>query len=163
MHAKDAICNAYDLSRMVLTSYVNDLTDEELLKRPAEGCNSIAWQLGHLIVAEGGLLSGVAPGYSIDLPEGFAEKHSTENKSSDDPNDFLGKDEYLAYFEKLKVATAAALDAQSDDDLDKDPPEHLKQICPNVGGVFMLIATHPMMHVGQFVPVRRMLNKPIVI
>lgn len=163
MHGKDAIRNTYELSQMVLTSYVGDLSDEELLKRPSDGCNHIAWQLGHLISSECSLLDAVAPGASIDLPEGFAEKHGKENTSSESADDFCGKDEYVGYFEKLKEASLKALDAQSDEDLQKPAPEHLQSICPNVGGVFVLIANHAMMHVGQFVPVRRQLGKPIVI
>ena len=163
MHGKEAIRNAYDMSQMVLTAYVNDLSDQELLTRPGEGCNHIAWQLGHLITAESGMLESIAPGFSVQLPEGFADKHSKENTASDDPSDFLSKAEYLDYFAKLKEAAHKALDSLSDDDLAKEPPEHLKQICQNAGGVFVLIATHPMMHVGQFVPVRRMHGKPVVI
>ncbi|WP_233902903.1 DinB family protein [Stieleria maiorica] len=163
MHGKDAIRQTYDFSRLVLSSYVSDLSDEELLTRPAKGCNHVAWQLGHLIASECGLLNSVAPGFAVELPEGFAEKHSKENKSSDDPADFTSKDEYLGYFAKLKEAAFKALDAQSDEDLAKPAPEHLRQICPNVGGVFILIATHPMMHAGQFVPVRRNLKKPVLI
>lgn len=163
MHGKDAIRNAYELSQMVLTSYVNDLSDEELLSRPAEGCNHIAWQLGHLISSECGLLDAAAPGFSIELPEGFAEKHGKENTSSDDAADFCSKDEYLGYFTKLKEATFKGLDAQTDEDLAKAAPEHFQSICPNMGGLFVLIATHAMMHVGQMVPVRRKLGKPIVI
>ncbi|MEL6105019.1 MAG: DinB family protein [Planctomycetota bacterium] len=163
MHAKDAIRNTYEFSQMVLTSYIGDFSDEELLKRPSEGCNHAAWQLGHLISSECRLLDAVAPGFAIDLPEGFAEKHGKENASSDNAADFSSKEEYLGYFGQLKEASFKALDAQSDDDLLKPAPEHLQSICPNVGGVFILIANHPMMHAGQFVPVRRQLGKPIVI
>ncbi len=163
MHGKDAIRNAYELSQMVLQSYVSDLSDEELLTRPADGCNHVAWQLGHLISSEGGLLDTVAPGHSIELPAGFAEKHSKENKDSDTPADFVGRDEYLALFAKIKEATFAALETQTDEQLAAPAPEHLQSICSNTGGVFILIATHAMMHVGQMVPVRRKLGKPILI
>ena len=163
MHGKDAIRSAYQLSRMVITSYVSDLTDEELLTRPAKGCNHVAWQLGHLISSECGLLNSIVPGAAIELPAGFVEKHGKENTASDDPSDFASQEEYLAYFPKLEEAAFKALDALSDEDLAKEAPEHLRQICPNVGGVFILIATHPMMHAGQFVPVRRILDKPVLI
>lgn len=162
MHGKDAIKNAYEFSQMVLSSYVGDLSDAELLTRP-EGCNHVAWQLGHLISSEGGLLESIAPGKSASLPEGFAEKHSKETTSSDNAADFATREEYMELFGKIKEATFAALDAQSDEDLAAPAPEHLQGICPNVGGVFVLIATHAMMHVGQFVPVRRALGKPVVI
>ncbi len=163
MHGKDAIRNAYQLSQMILTSYVGDLSDAELLIRPGEGCNHIAYQLGHLIQSENDLLQSVVPGAGIELPEGFGEKHGKENTASDDPADFLGKDDYLALLAKVKEATFAALDAQSDADLAKDPPEFLKQISSSAGDVFVLIATHGMMHAGQFVPVRRQCGKPVVI
>ena len=163
MNGKEAIRNAYELSQMVLTSYVGDLSDAELLTRPAEGCNHVAWQLGHLISSECGLLNSIAPGYSIELPEGFDEKHHKDNKDSDASDDFLGTQTYVDLFSKLKEAAFKALDAQSDEDLQKPAPEHLQSMCKNAGGVFMLIASHPMMHVGQFVPVRRKLGKPIVI
>jgi hypothetical protein len=34
---------------------------------------------------------------------------------------------------------------------------------PTVGHIYLLIATHQLMHAGQFVPVRRALGKPVVI
>ncbi|TWT92357.1 DinB family protein [Stieleria varia] len=163
MNAQTTIEQTYGFSQMVLKSYIGDLTDAELLHRPGEGCNHIAWQLGHLISSECSLLDSVAPGNSIELPDGFAEKHSKENAGSDDPADFATKDEYLALFEKLQAASLGALASLSDEDLEKPAPEFLQSMCPNVGAVFVLISTHVMMHVGQFVPVRRKLGKPVVI
>ncbi|EMI53849.1 DinB family protein [Rhodopirellula sallentina] len=163
MDAFDAIKQTYSTSQMVMTSFLSDLSDEELLTRPCKGCNHIAWQLGHLIVSEGSLLDSVAPGHSISLPEGFAENHSRENVASDDASQFLTKDQYLDLFGKCKEATFAALDAMSDEDLDKPAPEHLAKMFPTVGSILVLVSTHVMMHVGQIVPVRRSLEKPVVI
>ena len=163
MNAKDAIKQAYELSQMVLNSYVADFTDEELLQRPAGSCNHIAWQLGHLITSECNLLNMVAPGAAPELPVGFADNHNKETCGNNELSDFCTKDQYLELYGQAKAATFAALDAMSEEDLAKEAPEDLRSICPNVGGVFMLISTHPMMHAGQFVPVRRNLNKPIVI
>lgn len=163
MDAKQVIQNAYGLSQMVLSSYIEDLSDEELLTRPAEGCNHVAWQLGHLISSEIQLLQSIAPGHEVELPDGFNENHDKANKDSDDASQFCSKDEYLRIFAELKSATEASLDAASDEDLEKPAPEFLQSMCPNAGAVYVLIATHPMMHVGQFVPVRRKLGKPIVI
>lgn len=163
MDAKAVIEQVYGFSQMVLTGYVNDLTDQELLSRPCDGCNHVAWQLGHLIASEVQLLESVVPGAGISLPEGFAEKHSKENKDSDKAEDFATKDEYLSLFGQIKDATFAALAGQTDDDLAQPAPEFLQSMCADRCGVFVLIANHAMMHVGQFVPVRRQLGKPIVI
>ena len=72
MNTKDAIRQTYDLSHRVVNGYLGDFTDEELMQRPGEGCNHVAWQLGHLISSECSLLNMVAPGAAPELPEGFA-------------------------------------------------------------------------------------------
>ena len=41
--------------------------------------------------------------------------------------------------------------------------EAMRDYAPTIGAVFNLIGLHAMMHAGQFVPVRRMLGKPILI
>lgn len=163
MNTKEAIGATMATSSMILSSYAGDLTDEELMTRPAEGCNHLAWQLGHLIASECSLLEMVAPGAAAELPEGFAEKHSKETIGDDDPANFCTKQEYLDLFEKVHAATLAALEKCSDEDLDKPGPEHFAQMFPTVGHLYVLIATHGMMHAGQFVPVRRKLGKPVVI
>ena len=163
MNTKQAIGAALSTSSMVMSSYVGDLTDEELMTRPAEGCNHLAWQLGHLISSECSLLEMVAPGAAAELPEGFAEKHSKETVGDDEAANFCSKQEYLDLFEKVHAATLAALENTTDEDLDKPGPEHFGQMFPTVGHIYVLIATHGLMHAGQFVPVRRKLGKPVVI
>lgn len=162
MNTQEAISTTLQTSSMVLGSYFSDLSDEELFTRPGEGCNHLAWQLGHLIASECSLLEMVCPGSAAELPEGFAEKHSKETVGEDDPAKFCTKQEYLDLIEKVHAATLAALAKLSDDDLDKPGPEHFAQMFPTVGHLFVLIATHGMMHAGQFVPVRRKLGKPVL-
>jgi hypothetical protein len=132
------------------------------MRRPGKGCNHLAWQLGHLITSEAGLLEGIAPGKGVSLPDGFAEAHSKEACENDDPSAFRRKDEYLQWYDKAREATLAALDGLSESDLDQPAPEHLRAFAPTVGDVFALIASHPLMHAGQFVIIRRELDKPIL-
>ena len=162
MHAKDAIRSSANVSMMVLKSYISDLEDADLLKRPASGCNHIAYQLGHLIASEVQLLEMVAPGKAAELPDGFAEAYSKEQACDDDPSHFQDKATYIELLDKVREATLAALDGYPDADLDKDAPEDMRSFCPTMGDLFTLIATHPMMHAGQFVIVRRQLDKPIL-
>jgi len=162
MNAQQSIIATMDVSSMILKQYLGDLTDAELLKRPGVGCNHIAWQLGHLIASECGILSALAPGAAPELPAGFKEKHDKGNSGSDDPKDFGTKQQYLELFDKVNAATKQALNAVSEADLDKPAPENFRKMFPTAGQVWVLIATHPLMHAGQFVPVRRALGKPIV-
>jgi hypothetical protein len=62
MNAKDAIRSSANLSSMVLKTYVSDLDDADLMRRPGDGCNHLAWQLSHLISSEVQLLENIAPG-----------------------------------------------------------------------------------------------------
>lgn len=162
MNAKDAIRSATGLSTMVLKTYISDLDDADLMRRPGTGCNHLAWQLGHLISSEVQLLEAVAPGKSIPLPSGFAEAHAKATCNNDDAKAFCSKHTYIELLDKVNSASLAALDSYDQSDLDKPAPENFRSFCPTMGDMFMLIATHPMMHAGQFVVVRRQLGKPIL-
>ena len=163
MNAKDAIRSSANLSTMVLKTYISDLEDADLMRRPGVGCNHLAWQLGHLISSEVQLLNSVAPGQGIELPVGFADAHSKAACNNNDPASFRGKSVYAELFDKIRAASLAVLDAYSQSDLDKPAPEDFRKFCPTMGDMFTLIATHPLMHAGQFVVVRRQLGKPILI
>jgi hypothetical protein len=162
MNAKDAINGSMDMGYYVLKLYVSDLDDAELMMRPSPGCNHLAWQLGHLISGEVGLLNQVCPGSAPELPTGFVEAHKKDTSNCNDASKFATKQQYIDLLDKVRDATKAALAKLTDADLDNPGPEEMRNFCPTVGSFFTLIATHPMMHVGQFVPVRRALGKPIV-
>ena len=62
MTGKDAIKYALRSTHGMVGMYLGDLSDADLLVRPVPGANHIAWQLGHLIVAEQHLLAAYLPG-----------------------------------------------------------------------------------------------------
>lgn len=164
MNAIQAIQAMGATSNAVLTSYFGDLDDADLMTRPHAACNHLAWQLGHLIVSEVRLLSMLKPGAAPELPEGFAEAYDRTKPCSDNPADYHTKAEYLELFEKVRAATAAAIESVSESDLDQpNPVETMRDRFPTAGSMWVLTASHPMMHAGQFVPVRRALDKPVVI
>lgn len=162
MDAKGILKETYGLSAMVIQSYIGDLSDSELLTRPGKGCNHIAWQLGHLIDSECGLLNAVRPGSAPVLPAGFSEKHSKANSNSDNPSDFLTRHQYQELAKQVQDASYNVIDSFSAEELDAPSPDGYRQMFPTMGTMLVLIVTHWMMHAGQIVPVRRALNKPIV-
>jgi uncharacterized damage-inducible protein DinB len=163
MDVKSAIKETFGISNMVLNSYVGDFTDAELMRRPGPGCNHVAWQLGHLISSECGLMNQIQAGSAPQLPSGFEEKHAKENTGSNNPADFLTKQEYADLATKVHAAVIALLDAYPEKKLNDPSPEHFRSMFPTMGSMFLLIATHSMMHAGQIVPLRRELGKPVVI
>jgi hypothetical protein len=151
-----------DFNDFVVSKYLADLSDADLLVRTAPSANHIAWQLGHLISAEAGIVTGQLPGTPYpEMPAGFDEQHKKETAGKD--TGFLTKAQYLDLYGKVRAATRAALAKVSDADLDKPSTGRIAGMFPKLGGVLALAANHPLMHAGQFAAVRRQLGKPVVI
>jgi hypothetical protein len=163
MNAKDVLRHALKANHDILTNYLSDLSDADLLVRPAPGANHIAWQLGHLITTEGRAFPPNIPGaQATELPAGFAEQHSKETAASDSTKGWGTRAEYLALFGKVRAATLAALDQLPEADLDKPITGRIARLAPTVGALFLLAANHEMMHAGQFTVTRRKLGKPVL-
>ncbi|MCX7425354.1 MAG: DinB family protein [Planctomycetia bacterium] len=156
--AKHLLCGTIESTHWITRAYVEDLTDAELLVRSVPGANHMAWQLGHMIGATGHFLAAVGR-ETPALPEGFAEAHAPETAASDDPAAFATKAQYLALMDQAKAASLAAVEATPEADFDKPSPEPMREYAPTIGAVLMLLATHWLMHAGQFVPIRRKLGK----
>src|SRR5262249_32951937 len=104
MTGKQAITVALNSTQWMMTEYLKDLSDADLLVRPVPGANHIAWQLGHLIHSEGFLVKEVVSNAAYpELPKGFAEKHTKETSKQD--SGFLTKKEYVDLFTKVRQAT----------------------------------------------------------
>lgn len=162
MTVKDVFIRTIEQATWITGTYLNDLTDADLLIRPVPGMNHVAWQLGHLILSEHEKVTSLAHKMP-ELPAGFAAAHSKETASSDDPKRFAKKADYLALMKKMHEGTIGAIKATPDADFDKPGPESLRRYSPTVGSVFNLIGTHEFMHHGQIVALRRKLGKPVVI
>ena len=161
MNAKDAIKYSLDSNFEIMKTFLNDLSDADLLVRPVPGANHAAWQIGHLIASEVGLLAG-AGGIPAPLPAGFAEKHSKATASIDSPSAFLTKAQYLDLYDKVRAATLASLDKLAEADLDKASAASIAAYAPTVAIAYLIMGSHIMMHAGQFTVLRRKLGKPVL-
>ena len=72
----------------------------------------------------------------------------------------LSKEELMAAYQAQRAATLAALDKQTADDFDK--PSGV-DYAPTVGAMFAMQGAHWLMHCGQWVIIRRLNGKPVVI
>lgn len=160
MNAHDALKMTMGTAEFIGLAYLEDLTDEELMRRAAPGINHINWQVGHLLLSENQMLSAIAPGSVPPLPTGFAEKYSRDTIGVDDPAAFFKKAELLTIYKSQRAATKAALDKMSAEELDKPAPEAFQAYAPTYGAVFELQGSHWLMHCGQWAVVRRQLGKP---
>jgi hypothetical protein len=157
MNAIGVIRKALESTHNIVNMYLGDLSDADLLVRPAPTANHIAWQVGHLICSEN-MNAKVLPSVKYPaLPAGFEARH--DNKNATDGLGYATKAVYLDLFDKARKATIAGVEGVTEADLDKPTGW---EFAPTVGELLQLTATHTMMHAGQFTVVRRMLGKPVL-
>jgi hypothetical protein len=160
MNSRDAIKIGIDMADYVCMSYLNDLSDAELMHRPHPSCNHINWQIGHLVTSEHEMMASFPEAKMPPLPEGFAAKYHRDAATSDDPSKFATKSELMAAYKAQREATLKFLESVTDSDLDK--PTGV-DYAPTLGAMFSIQGDHWLMHCGQWVIVRRNLGKPVVI
>jgi DinB superfamily len=159
MNFKDAVRTQFTVADFMVKSYLSDLTDKEILARPVPGANHVAWQLGHLISAETRLVEAAAPDTMPALPAGFAERHTKDTAASDNPTDFLSKDEYMTLAKLVRTAVLKALDGMSEADLDKPVSGRVPPWVKCAGDCFVTAGGHWVLHAGQWVVLRRQLGR----
>jgi hypothetical protein len=157
MNSREALKLGLDSAEYIAMAYIQDLSDEDLMKRPHPACNHINWQLGHLISSEHQMTNDAVPNSMPALPAGFAEKYTKETAASNDPARFAKKEELLRVYREQRAGTLAVL--QKIDDAALDRPTGL-DYAQNVGAIFSLHGGHWLMHAGQWVIVRRALGRP---
>jgi hypothetical protein len=157
MNAKDVLRQNVEFGCMLVRSYVEDLSDADMLVRSVPGTNHIAWQLGHMIAGTQQMLGLL--GHQASLPDGFVARYSAETAKSDAAEKFAPKSELLALMDQVKAASLAAIDATPESALDQPAPEPMREYAPTVGAALGIVGGHWLMHAGQFVPIRRKLGK----
>ena len=163
MNGPAAIRAALSSTKDILEWYVKDLSDADILVRPVPGANHTAWQIGHLIYADYGLVSEQLPDAKFPpLPDGFKDAHSTARSSVDGADGFLTKDEYVTLFGQVRKASMEAVSTLTDADLDRPTIGSMAGFAPTLGDLLLMVATHTLMHAGQVTVLRRKLGKPIL-
>jgi hypothetical protein len=160
MDFKDAVRTSLGMADFLVNRYLEDITREEMLTRPAPDANHIAWQIGHLIASEHHLVEAAVPGSMPQLPAGFKERHTKDTAASDKAGDFLSKDEYLRLAKEVRAGTLAVLDSLSEPDFDKPVSGRVPPFVKRIGEAFVLIGPHWSSHAGQWVVTRRKLGRP---
>jgi len=142
-------------------SLLEDVRPEDWFRQPAEGVTHIAWQVGHLAMAQYGLcLFRMRGRQSVDMElmsSTFRKKFSKGTKPDPDPQASLSVSEIRAVFN--------AVYAQSMSELPDTSPEVLQEsiempwaVTPTKLGGLIFCACHEMMHAGQIGLLRRLLG-----
>jgi len=160
MKAHDLIRYLLGTSRYVMSTYLEDMSDAELLVQPVEGAHHAAWQLGHLILSERRMVDAVRGGSGIALPDGFEAAHP-KGGAPGIREAVVRKSEYQGLMELQRQQTLGLLARLPEEELSAVAPEIVRAYAPTVGAVFATIGGHELMHSGQIAVIRRALGKPV--
>jgi hypothetical protein len=159
MKFQDAVRSSLTAADFLVDRYLADITDEEMLVRPVPDANHLAWQLGHLVAAERHLVEAGVPGSMPELPAGFVERHKKDKAPSNNRSDFLSKDEYLRLAGQMRAGTLAVLEKLTETDFDKPVEGRVPPFVKRVGDCFTTVGNHWALHAGQWVVLRRQLQR----
>ena len=148
------------LSKMMTENLLADFSEQDMLFRPAKGANHATWQIGHLATATWGMMQGCDP--TTKSPVADETRFKKEAAGGDDAAQFPKKAEVIKMFTDAMDAAAAWAGKLTEADMAKPSPERMQKFAPTVGNVALLLASHPMMHLGQYTVARRALGKPVI-
>ncbi len=139
-----------------------DIEDDQWYIVPAGLETHLAWQVGHLAMAEYGLAlfrqRGRKP-EDVDLmPSQFRKQHSRESIPNTDPATQISITEILHVFDRVHEYVLQEVPTFADESLDEplDPPT---AAYANKFGALLFCAHHEMLHAGQIGLLRRALGK----
>lgn len=157
----DAVKQNLAFADMIWNMLTADLSDADLFVRPVPEANHLAWQLGHVIVAEWQFLKALGR-TAPKLPDGFIENHNTPGAKKDGPDGFLTLNGYRDLMRSMREWFLRAVDEMTEQDLSKPTEGPIAAIAPTVGQLLILAGNHNSFHTGQLSVIRRKLGKPVM-
>lgn len=156
------VCNQIEFSRAYTLSLLADVDYEQWFCQPAEGVTHVAWQVGHLALAEYGLglfrMRGRRAEDAQLMSSRFRKKYSKGSTPDPDPANNLPPMEIKEVFDRVHEQVMSELVDYNDDSLDAPIEEPYALFPTKLGGLYFC-AAHEMMHAGQIGLLRRLLGK----
>ncbi len=149
-------------------SYTNATLDKidpaDWFRMPEQGVTHVAWQVGHLAVAEFRLASiriwGDRPTDAAILPPGYVPLFGKGSTPDPDPSKYPSAGEIRAVFDRVHEAVLAELPKLDDASLDiLTEPAHA--IATTRFEAILWAARHEMVHTGQIALLRRLFGAPV--
>ena len=147
-------------SKGMVEMFLNDFSDADMFFRPAKTANHAIWQMGHLTNSTRNMVMACDPTAAFGFEDDA--RFGKSKASVDDPAFFPTKADVLGRFNQAMETAAGWVAKLTDADFAKPTPERMQQFAPTVGNIAILLASHPLMHIGQFSVSRRALGKPLV-
>ena len=151
-----------EFARHYTQSLIEDIADKEWFRPPSEGTTHIAWQIGHLAMAEYGLglfrMRGRQEGDADLLPSRFRKLFGKGTTPNPDPNQHPSPAEIREVLDRVHQQVLAELPQHTEAALDEPCDEPYALFATKLGALYFCSA-HEMMHAGQIGLLRRSLGK----
>ena len=155
-------CRQIEFARAYTLSLLADIDDQDWFRQPAGGVTHVAWQVGHLAMAQYGLclfrLRGRLPEDTQLMSSQFRKKFSKGSTPDPDPSKNPSPGEIRAVFDLVYRQALQELPGYGESELDEPIEEPYAIFATKLGGLYFC-AAHEMMHAGQIGLLRRLLGK----
>ncbi len=161
----ELVCQQIEFSRSYTLSLLADIGDADWFRQPHEGVTHVAWQVGHLAMAQYGLGLFRMRGRSSDdaqlMSGSFRKKFSKGSAPDPDPANNPSPQEIREVFHRVHLQVMSELPRYSDSQLDEPVDEPYALYPTKLGGLYFC-AAHEMMHAGQIGLLRRLLGNATI-
>ena len=147
----------------MIEMFAGDLTGEQMLHRPCDGANCVAWLLGHLVLVDRHFLGrfGVGEADLPELPEGFADRFD-RNETAPKSTDFGDTSILLPLLRRHRELLAEAIGRMEEPVFSQETGSE-KPYFKTLGATAGFASLHTAMHAGQITTIRRSLGLPPLI
>lgn len=139
-----------------------DIGPEDWFHVPAGVTTHLAWQVGHLAMAEYGLCLFRQRGRKSEdlelMPSKFRKQFSRGSEPDPNPANHASPEELLAAFHRIHEQCLAEMVTFSAESL-SEPVDMPYAVYPNKLGSLLFCSHHEMIHAGQIGLLRRLLGK----
>lgn len=155
---RDAALGQMEFARNYTLGLISEVPEEIWQVGPPGIPSHFAWQIGHLAVAQYGLMlfrqRGRAEGDVELMPGWFRKRYSRGTNPSEDPNPHPNRATMLAMLERIHLASSQWMRQTTVESL-LQPTEMPYAAFPNKLGAFLFCPLHESIHSGQIGLLRR--------
>lgn len=154
-----------EFGRRYTLRFLDTIPESEWFRMPTEGVTHVAWQVGHLAMAQYRLaferIRGPRPEDAELIDTAFLKTFGRDSVASADPSAYPATSTIRAVFDRVHRQVLAELPNTPDDVLDT-PPLTPHSLCSTKWECLLWCSHHEMVHGGQIGLLRRLLGqKPI--
>ena len=159
--ANDNLVYSLSSSQRLLHRYIDDLSPQEFLHRPAPKANCTAWLIGHLTLSDRRALMFAGEKDLPPLPDGY-EKRFSRDEGSPQAGEFGDISILMPLFDRHHNQLIEAMKRAPAELLDR-PLEKSLPFAKTVAEFVSFMSLHGAMHAGQITIIRRSLGRPPVV